>query len=163
MHNHTNEPSQPMKQPLSGAKHFWLSFLAVVTGVPVAVFIISGLFTVLSILFVILIAASAGSTSTEAVLKTTYAYGDTGSSNTLISIPIRGVILSGTAADPLQSIFGQSYADGEMIKEQLRQIADENTASGVIFEIDSPGGMITASKAIADGVQYYKEKTKKWE
>jgi protease-4 len=132
-----------------------------VTGVPVAAFVISGGFMLISILFVVLIAASSGGSSSATTLKTTYAYGKQGASNTLISIPIRGVILSGTAADPLQSIFGQSYADGELIKEELRQVADENTARGVILEIDSPGGMITASKAIADGIEYYRNKTHK--
>ena len=160
MHHPDHGDSGPHRQPLSGAKHFWLSFLAVITGVPVAVFIVSGGFFILTLFFVLILAAS-GSSSDTTGLKSTFVYGQEGSSNTLISIPIRGVILSGSAADPLQSIFGQSYADGEVIKEELRQVADENTASGVIFEIDSPGGMITASKAIADGVKYYREKTHK--
>jgi protease-4 len=155
-----NQSSVQPRQPISGVKHFWLSFLAVVTGVPVAVFIISGGFFIISIIFIIMIAASGSSQSTTK-LKTTYVYGKEGAANTLISIPIRGVIVSGSAADPLQSIFGQNYTDGELVKEELRQIADENTTSGVIFEIDSPGGMITASKAIADGVEYYRTKTHK--
>lgn len=158
MHNYT--PDQP-RQPMSGAKHFWLSFLAVVSGVPVAAFVISGVFTVVSIFFIVVLAASASSSASTSTLKTTYAYGDSSSKHTLVSIPIRGVILSGSAADPLQALFGQSFTDGELVKEQLRQIADENTARGVIFEIDSPGGMITASKAIADGVKYYRDTTHK--
>ena len=155
---HTNQTNQ--RQPLSGAKHFWLSFLAVITGVPVVVFVISGGFFIITLLFIIILTAS-GSDTQSTALKTSYVYGKESSQNTIVSIPIRGVILSGSAADPLQSIFGQSYADGELIKEELRQVADENTAKGVIFEIDSPGGMITASKAIADGVKYYREKTNK--
>lgn len=158
--NHTSEQVKS-RQPLSGAKHFWLSFLAVVTGVPVAAFVVSGVFTVMSILFLVILSAASSTGTSTSTLSTSFVYGDEGSSNVLVSIPIRGVILSGSAADPLQSIFGQSYADGELIKEQLRQVADENTAAGVIFEIDSPGGMITASKAIADGVKYYTEKTHK--
>lgn len=88
-------------------------------------------------------------------------YGEETSQNTLVSVPVRGVILSGSATDPLQSLFGQGYADGERIKEQLMRLADDNIAAGVVLEIDSPGGMITASKAIADGIEYYREKTNK--
>lgn len=88
-----------------------------------------------------------------------FAYGDENSTNLLVSVPVRGVILSGSAADPLQSLFGQSYADGEMIKNSYAELADDPNVDGVILEIDSPGGMVTASKAIADGIEYYRSKT----
>lgn len=144
---------------MSGARHFWLSFLAVVTGVPVSVTIISAGFFILSFIFILMMTLAFGSSTPSGELLMTQAYGDIGSSNTLVSVPVRGVILSGSAADPLQTIFGQSYADGELIKEQLRTLADDESVDGVILEIDSPGGMITASKAIADGIKYYQDKT----
>lgn len=147
-------------KPMSGMKHFWLSFLAVVTGVPVSLFIVGALFTLLSVFFVILMMASAGE-QPQQTFSYTHAYGDVSASNTLVSVPVRGVILSGSATDPLQSIFGQSYADGEKIKEDLRELAKDDNVDGIILEVDSPGGMITASKAIADGIKYYKETTRK--
>jgi protease IV len=136
--------------------------LAVVTGVPVAAFVVSGGTFLVFLLFIVIVASSSSSQPKGTLpLRTSYAYGNESSRNVLVSVPIKGVILSGSAADPLQSIFGQSFTDGEQVKEQLRQIADENTVSGVILEIDSPGGMITASKAIADGISYYRTKTHK--
>jgi protease-4 len=149
-------------QPMSGTRHFWLSFLAVITGVPVSIAILSTGFFIVSLIFVLMISLALGSgaqNNNEMLMQ--QVYGDSVSSNTIVSVPIRGVILSGSAADPLQTLFGQSYADGEQIKEQLRALADDETVDGVILEIDSPGGMITASKAIADGIDYYREKTNK--
>jgi protease-4 len=110
--------------------------------------------------FVLMLAASVPSQQTPG-LPLVHTYGDIDAENTIVSIPVRGVILSGTAADPLQTLFGQSYADGEQIKEQLRYLADDSSVDAVILEVDSPGGMITASKAIADGVKYYKETARK--
>lgn len=154
-------PTQKHREPISGAKHFWLSFLAVITGVPISVAIISAGFFIISFMFILLLAAGSGGESYGSKLTMQYAYGSESSSNTLVSVPIQGVILSGTAADPLQSLFGQSYADGEQIKEQLRYLANDESVDGVILEIDSPGGMITASKAIADGIEYYQSTAKK--
>ena len=156
----TPGPGPKHREPMSGAKHFWLSFLAVITGVPISAMILSIGFFIMSFVFVLLIAAGGGD-SYDSKLPMQYAYGSEGSSNVLVSVPIHGVILSGTAADPLQSLFGQSYADGEQIKEQLRYLASDETVDGVILEIDSPGGMITASKAIADGIEYYRATSKK--
>jgi protease-4 len=149
------------RRPMSGAKHFWLSFLAVVTGVPVSLAIFSVVMFVIGLVFVMLISLATFSGQSISSTPMQFAYGEESSTNLLVSVPVRGVILSGSAADPLQSLFGQSYADGEMIKEQLRELADDPEVDGVILEIDSPGGMVTASKAIADGIEYYRSKTNK--
>jgi protease IV len=143
---------------LSAAKHFWLSFAAVVAVIPAA-FMASGVVLfVLGTLIAIAFGAGSSTTTTDvSTLKMDYIYGDTGSIHKLASVPIRGVILSGSAADPLKSIFGEGYTDGEQTKETLRKLANDKSVDGVIFEIDSPGGMITASKAIADGVEYYRK------
>ena len=166
MHDtHSQHPSQQpplQRQPLSGAKHFWLSFLAVVTGIPVAGVVLSVGFFVIVFFFALIIAASVpngGSSSSKLTMTTVY--GEESAARTIAVLPIQGVILSGSAADPLQSLFGASFADGEKIKDQLRELAKDTSVDGVILEIDSPGGMITASKAIADGVAYYRATAKK--
>jgi len=155
--------SQPIKQPMSGAKHFWLSFLAVVTGVPVSLMILFGGSIIMTIFFFMLIAASIGGSTqpTENSLVYTSEFGSSDALHTLVSVPVHGVILSGSAADPLQTLFGASFADGEAIKKQLRTLAEDPDVDGVVLEVDSPGGMITASKAIADGIEYYKQTAKK--
>lgn len=79
--------------------------------------------------------------------------------NELLSIkvtgPITGTDDNGLGFDP----FGDSYTSGYYVKEQLYAAADADYLSGVILEINSPGGTIYGSRAIADGVKYYKEKT----
>lgn len=144
--------------PMSGAKHFWLSFLAVVSGVPIALFVVSIFGFMLLALFIAMLAAAIP--SSEPGIPKDLAYGQQTAASTIVALPIRGIILSGTAADPLQSLFGQSYADGELIKEQLFALADDSNVDGIVLEIDSPGGMITASKAIADGVKYVQDANK---
>lgn len=157
---HSEQPAiKSVREPLSSAKHFWLSFLAVVTGVPISIAILSLGSFIFFFLFIIMVAASVPSTQTSD-LPMIHTYGDISATHTIVSVPIRGVILSGSAADPLQTLFGQSYADGEVIKEQLRALAEDESVDAVVLEIDSPGGMITASKAIADGVKYYQETSK---
>lgn len=160
MHNHhSNEQNYP--KPLSAAKHFWLSFLAVVTGLPVAVMIAGMLSTIFTVFIIVILAISAGSGAKTSSVNGSLVYGSANARNVLVSVPINGVILSGSSVDPLLSIFGQGYTDGEQVKEKLMRLAQDNVASGVILEIDSPGGMVTASKAIADGVSYYKTHTGK--
>jgi protease IV len=159
-HPEQQTTSKPVREPMSGMKHFWLSFLAVVTGVPLSLTLLSVGSFVVMVFFIAIIAASAPATQST-TLSMLHTYGEPTAQNTIVSLPVRGVILSGTAADPLQTLFGQSYADGELIKEQLRTLAEDETVDAVILEIDSPGGMITASKAIADGIKYYQETTKK--
>ncbi len=154
---HTNHSTQADRQPLSAGKHFWLSFLAVITGLPIAVTIASvGSFLILGFFALMIAASSTSSGSTTTPISYTTVYGDSAATRSIAVVPVQGVILSGSAADPLQSLFGASFADGEKIKEELRQIAHDTSIRGVILEIDSPGGMITASKAIADGVEYYR-------
>jgi protease IV len=161
--HYQNDYQTPVRQPISGMKHFWLSFLAVVTGLPVAGLIMSAGFFILMVILALIIALAGGSggSSTKSLLSTRVLYGNESARDTIASVPISGVILSGSAADPLQSLFGASYADGELIKSQLMALAQDLSVKGVVLEIDSPGGMITASKAIADGVSYYRNTTKK--
>lgn len=89
-------------------------------------------------------------------------YGDSESSNVLLSVPVAGVILGNKSdlSDPL-GILSESIVLGYDIKEQLYEAADDDDIKGIILEINSPGGTIYGSKAIADGVAYYKEKTHK--
>lgn len=89
-------------------------------------------------------------------------YGPEESSNTLLSIPVTGLILGndGDLADPF-GMLSESVVLGYDIKKQLYEAAEDEGIKGVILEINSPGGTIYGSDAIADGVAYYREKTKK--
>lgn len=85
-----------------------------------------------------------------------YTYGD--GMNDLLSIPVRGTIM-GSVEDTAGIFASEEETSGYDVKEQLYTAADDDTIHGVILEINSPGGTIYGSRAIADGVQYYKEQT----
>lgn len=89
-----------------------------------------------------------------------FVYGDEGSPNRLLSIPVQGVIL-GEEPDEL-SIFGDiGVVYGYEIKEKLAEAALDDDIAGVILEFETPGGTIFGSQAIADGVREYQEATGK--
>lgn len=154
--NQTNP--QPQKQP-STLKQAVITFFAVIVALPVANFIS---FLGVMFLFVIVIAVSAGSgSSTQNTQK--YLYGNESSSNQILSVKIDGPIYSQSEAeqDPLYSLFGTGIANGDAIKKEIVQAADNTSIKAIILDINSPGGMINASTAIADGVKYYQQKTNK--
>lgn len=113
--------------------------------------ILLGIFGAIAALF-------AQNTSTGYVYQPVHGYG----TNQLVSIKISGVIVgSNDTGGSLGDAFGAAPTYGYEVKEQLMFEADNDTASGIILEIDSPGGTIYGAHAIADGVAYYKEKTHK--
>ncbi len=89
-----------------------------------------------------------------------FAYGDEGNRNKLLSVPIRGVILGEEPEET--SIFGSLGAVyGYSIKETLREAAKDSSIDGIVLELETPGGTIFGSRAIADGVREYQERTGK--
>ncbi|MBL8031263.1 MAG: S49 family peptidase [Candidatus Doudnabacteria bacterium] len=75
----------------------------------------------------------------------------------LLSIPVRGVI---TGTEPqAMSLFSatEDQTAGYTVKDRLYTAAEDPNIKGVILEIDSPGGTIYGSRAIADGVNYYRK------
>jgi len=87
--------------------------------------------------------------------------GNKDSENKILSIPIKGVIL--TSEDELDtfSFFSYGFTYGYQIKDQISQASTDDSIKGIILEIDSPGGTISGSKAIYDGVRYYRDITGK--
>jgi len=88
-----------------------------------------------------------------------YVYGDNLSDNQLLIIPVRGEIVG----DGGEGSFGSfaNVASGYEIKQKLHDAAFHDEIKGVMLAIDSPGGTIYGGRAIADGVNFYQEKTKK--
>lgn len=103
-------------------------------------------------------AAPDTTTSLDDELSYDYVYGDENSKNKILSIKINGTILN---EDPDESSWFEDtdVVYGYSIKEELYRAAEDDTIKGILFEISSPGGTVTGSKAIADGVAYYKAKT----
>ncbi|HSH18291.1 MAG TPA: S49 family peptidase [Candidatus Saccharimonadales bacterium] len=93
----------------------------------------------------------------EEMSSYTVVHGD--GQNQLLSLKVNGIIVGTDAGS--SSFFGglDGQTAGYTVKDQLYTAASDDTIQGVILEIDSPGGTIYGSRAIADGVKYYKEKT----
>lgn len=149
-----NPPSQP-----STLKQGVITFFAVIVALPVANFIS---FLGLMFMVVIIMVASAGSGSDSGGTQK-FVYGNSASSNEILSISINGPIYSQSEVeqDPLYSLFGVGLTNGDKVKEELFMAAKNDNVKAVILDINSPGGMINASTAITDGVKYFQEKTKK--
>lgn len=99
------------------------------------------------------------STEEESLSDYEYHWGNELSSNSILSIPITGPILDERpdalgSFDPFITTFA---AFGTEIKEQLYRATDDPEIQAIILEINSPGGTVTGSKAIADGIAYAKQ------
>ena len=104
----------------------------------------------------LLVASIGGSASNTTV------FGPGSASHTFLAIPVKGII-EGTqseSSDPF-GLSAQDTAYGYAIKKKLYQAAKDNSVDGIMLDIDSPGGTIYGSRAIADGVAHYKQKTNK--
>lgn len=127
---------------------------------------ISTAFATMGGMLVILMMVGAGiAMATIESPETAYDYhaGKKDADKKLVSIPINGLILGSTdEVSPLFSLFSDiSTVYGYDIKAQLLELADDESIGGVILEINSPGGTIYGSQAIADGVAEYKARTSK--
>lgn len=75
----------------------------------------------------------------------------------ILIIPIKGVI----TAQSSRKLFQETPSIVDSVKQQLEQARDDNGVKAVIFEINSPGGGITASDIIYKEILEFKEKTNK--
>lgn len=98
-----------------------------------------------------------GSSEPEPDTTFSYIYGD--GYNELLSIPITGVIVGSEEEAASIGFFDAEPSVGYTIKQQLYAATYDDNINGVILEINSPGGTIYGSRAIADGVAYYREQT----
>jgi protease-4 len=128
----------------------------IIVGYNALVFAMGGPFIALMILGIML----GGSSSTEeadTLAGREVVYGE--GVNELLSLKITGPILGEAEDIPFVFATGETY--GYEVKEKLFEAATDPTVNGVILEINSPGGTIFGSRAIADGVKYFKQKSGK--
>jgi protease IV len=90
-----------------------------------------------------------------------YYQGDQFSADSLLYLPIHGVILTEQATDPLSSLFETQLTYGYEVKDILKKAAEDNSIKGIFLHIDSPGGTVAGAKAIGDGIAAYRQKTGK--
>jgi protease-4 len=81
--------------------------------------------------------------------------------NKLAIVPVSGLIdsLSISEANPADWFSNDFVTYGYTIKETLADLAADETIKGVLLLMNTPGGTINGSKAIADGVRAYQEAT----
>lgn len=144
-------------------RHPFLTLLLKIVAVIVVSFgtLIGSFVMIFLFLFIIAAVGTVGSDDLEIGLPRIYksVYGDTQSQNKLLSIPLSGVILGDReTVDPL-SFLDVGIIYGYEIKRALYDAVEDDSIKGVILEVNSPGGTIFGSRAIADGVTYYKQKT----
>ncbi len=90
-----------------------------------------------------------------------YVAGERSGSVRLVAVPVFGPIMGEERGGGgfLSSAAGVTY--GYNVKETLLDLAEDDDVDGILLELDSPGGTIFGSKAIADGVAEYQEITGK--
>lgn len=125
-----------------------------------------GVMTTIILVIVVLAAMSAGAASDPSnaskFAERTVEYGADDAEKTFLAINVSGVILGERSGiSELGSLFEDGLTYGYEVKEHLMEAAEDEDISGVLLVIDSPGGTIFGSQAIADGVAYYREKTNK--
>ncbi len=83
------------------------------------------------------------------------------SSNEIWVINIKGTILNEPDGGALGILGTAAGTYGYEVKEILQEAADNPNVKAIILEVSSPGGTVTGSNAISEGIEYFKEKTGK--
>lgn len=120
-------------------------------------------FVMLMMLISTIASTAPGATGYEELPPATkHVYGKPGAKEKFLSIDIKGPIEGSRSPNDVPDLlFGSDlYVYGYEVKKQIIQAADEDYR-GIILEVDSPGGTIFGSKAISDGIKYYKDTTKR--
>ena len=115
----------------------------------IAMSVVAGIFAVVSTAVAVSSISSTGASTTLAPL-----WGEAGAKGKLRAISINGPIMTGVSEGGLlvAGTFGYEIA------QQLDSV-DEDDASGVVLLVNTPGGSVPGSKAIADGIERYQERT----
>lgn len=150
-------PIQPVAPPPAGKGGFKRGFgtglgagLGLMTGF-VVLSIVGGLFAVISLgMLLSSITKDGASTSLERV------WGAEGASGHLRAIRISGIIMT----DATDGALLPSGTYGYEVADQLDSLKTDQ-ADGVVLLVNTPGGTITGSKAIADAITRYRERTGK--
>ena len=150
-------PSQPEAPPQAEKGGFKRGFgtgvgvgLGLMAGF-VVLSIVGGLFALISLgMLLSSITKDGASTSLERV------WGTEGASGHLRAIRISGTIMTDAADGALLS----SGTYGYEVADQLDSLKTDQ-ADGVVLLVNTPGGTITGSKAIADAITRYRERTGK--
>ena len=80
---------------------------------------------------------------------------------TLVAVPVSGLILGEDNGGGGGFFAAADVTFGYSVQEELLKLAEDDSVDGIILELNTPGGTIFGSRAIADGVAAYQEETGK--
>lgn len=103
---------------------------------------------------IMLVAGTVGAVTGTDSQATETVWGDPSASNSLRAIPVKGAIMA-DASDGLGLSVG-TY--GYEVAQVIDALGAED-ADGIVLLLNTPGGSITGSRAIADAVDRYRERT----
>lgn len=86
-----------------------------------------------------------------------YYSGDEDSTNKILLLKINGTIID--TRDQVPAFYSSGYVFGYEVKELLYDAALDEDIKGVLIAVNSGGGTVLGSRAIVDGINYYKETT----
>ena len=118
---------------------------------PVALFVAP---MVLIVFFAVVIGAAFSGTSDDPLLTASSIGGDAGARDWVLVVPVEGPILADSGG---LGPFGGVAAGGEELKQLLTDAADDDRVGAVVLEVNTPGGSITGSIAITDGISAVQE------
>lgn len=143
-------PSQPVK-PKKKSSIGWLLFAVVLCSMCACTFF--GFYAIFS-------SDSSGETGT---LTYNYVSGNRSSSNKILVMRIDSTLLTEgeDATDAFSKLLMGDYVYGYSVKRQLKKAAADNDIKAILLYVNSPGGTVVGSKAIGDGVEYFRQVTGK--
>ncbi|MDO5498306.1 MAG: S49 family peptidase, partial [Propionibacteriaceae bacterium] len=126
-------------------------------GLGVVLLVMSTVLSLLSFLGLMVAGAAVrGAGTSGTVVNTTTVWGPSGASNTLRAVDVTGPILTDESGGGLLVTGTYGYEVAKMIDE-----LDAEDAGALILRMNTPGGTVTGSKAIADAVARYQQRTGK--
>lgn len=148
------QPPPPAAKPGYLRRGFAVGFGATL-GAGLALGIVGFGMTVLMVITLVGLVAGAGTgTGSAAEPPTETVWGAADAPARLVAVPVTGVILGGESDGA--TFGGATY--GYDVAETIDGL-DQDDADGLILELNTPGGTIYGSRAIADAVTRYQERT----
>ncbi|WP_051515872.1 S49 family peptidase [Candidatus Blastococcus massiliensis] len=145
-------PPLPVRPPSAFKRGFGLG-LGASLGVALGLAALGvGMVVVLVVSLVALVSGGSQSGTAEPLTETVW--GDPAAGSRLIAVPVTGVILGGESDGA--TFGGATY--GYEVADTIDAL-EEDDADGLILELNTPGGTIYGSRAIADAVERYQERT----
>lgn len=139
----------PVKQPGGFGKGFGAGL-----GFALGAGVVATVVSVLSVVGLIASAAMVAPSDSSASTLTSTVWGDESASGKLRAIEISGTIM----AEPSDGSVLGSGTYGYEVADMIRGL-DEEDAAGIVLLVNTPGGSVSGSAAMADAVADYQERT----